>query len=316
MRIYTRIVLDMTKDDFPIIESEGFEYNGEVALCWGTDGTGGGSFGGGGDGSESGIDDSTASRGGYRGKDSQGGGRGSDGSESGIGNRSASRGGYGAEDSRGWGGGDSFGWGGEVGLNGPSPSTRSSAEIEKEISDRAMTKNMGYALSALGLAVPGLGYAGTAFGLASRYGRSRSEETDMEKAAKANGMGEGERGTSSNGEDQSLSSGSRYYISKSMQKEIDRLAAEDAKYKSVADKIAAAKEKSWTPGTTTSSSGTVTTTTPNTSYKDKAASILGRTDSTGTGLGVGAVSSIANPYKTFIAPRLSGGLNATTTTNS
>lgn len=33
MRIYTRIVLDMTKDDLPAIESEGFEYNGEVALC-------------------------------------------------------------------------------------------------------------------------------------------------------------------------------------------------------------------------------------------------------------------------------------------
>lgn len=309
MRIYTRIVLDMTKDDLPVIESEGFEYNGEVALCGrDSDASGGSANGGNGEGN---------------GNEGRGGGGergGGNGGERGVGNRSASRGGYGAEDSRGWGGGGlgggGFGWGGEVGLNGPAPSTRSTAEIEKEINDRAMAKNMGYALSALGLAVPGIGWAGTALGLASRYGRSRSEETDMEKAAKANGMGEGERGTSSNDAGQSLADGLQYHISKSMQKEIDRLAAEDAKYKSVADKIAAAKEKSWTPGTTTSSGGTGTTTTPNTSYKDKAASILGRTDSTGTGLGVGAVSSIANPYKTFIAPRLSDGLNATTTTNS
>ena len=35
MKIYTRIVMDMTQDDLPVVESEGYEYDGPVALCWG-----------------------------------------------------------------------------------------------------------------------------------------------------------------------------------------------------------------------------------------------------------------------------------------
>lgn len=51
MRIYTRIVLDMTKDDLPVIESESFEYSGEMALCGrDSDASGGSANGGNGEG--------------------------------------------------------------------------------------------------------------------------------------------------------------------------------------------------------------------------------------------------------------------------
>lgn len=51
-RIYTRIVLDMTQDDLPVIESESFLYEGPVALCMGrdSDGSGGSANGGNGEG--------------------------------------------------------------------------------------------------------------------------------------------------------------------------------------------------------------------------------------------------------------------------
>jgi hypothetical protein len=35
MKVYTRVVMDMTRDDMPVIESESYEYDGPVALCWG-----------------------------------------------------------------------------------------------------------------------------------------------------------------------------------------------------------------------------------------------------------------------------------------
>jgi hypothetical protein len=35
MKIYTRIVMDMNQDDMPVIESESYEYDGPLALCWG-----------------------------------------------------------------------------------------------------------------------------------------------------------------------------------------------------------------------------------------------------------------------------------------
>ena len=52
-KVYTRVVLDMTQDDFPVIESESYEYEGPMTLCWGGVGAdghdgregGGGSFG-------------------------------------------------------------------------------------------------------------------------------------------------------------------------------------------------------------------------------------------------------------------------------
>lgn len=34
-KIYTRVVLDGTRDGFPIIEQESFEYNGPIAMCFG-----------------------------------------------------------------------------------------------------------------------------------------------------------------------------------------------------------------------------------------------------------------------------------------
>lgn len=63
MRIYTRIILDMTKDDLPVIESESFEYSGEVALCMPSDGAGGRS-GGDGDRGSGGSSDSERGGGG------------------------------------------------------------------------------------------------------------------------------------------------------------------------------------------------------------------------------------------------------------
>ena len=45
MKIYTRIVMDLTQDDLPVLEAEGFEYDGPLALCWGV-GAGAGVSGG------------------------------------------------------------------------------------------------------------------------------------------------------------------------------------------------------------------------------------------------------------------------------
>lgn len=51
-RIYTRIVIDMTQDDLPTVESESFLYDGPVDLCMGrdTDASGGSANGGDGEG--------------------------------------------------------------------------------------------------------------------------------------------------------------------------------------------------------------------------------------------------------------------------
>lgn len=40
MNIYTRVVMDMARDDLPVIESESCEYDGPLALCWGIGGPG------------------------------------------------------------------------------------------------------------------------------------------------------------------------------------------------------------------------------------------------------------------------------------
>ena len=47
-RIYTRIVMDMTQDDLPVIECDSFIYDGPVSLCMGrdSDGSGGSANGG------------------------------------------------------------------------------------------------------------------------------------------------------------------------------------------------------------------------------------------------------------------------------
>lgn len=34
MKIYTRVVMDMTQDDLPVLEEESFEYEGPMALCY------------------------------------------------------------------------------------------------------------------------------------------------------------------------------------------------------------------------------------------------------------------------------------------
>lgn len=92
MRISTRIVLDGTRDDLPVIECDSYEYDGPVAQCMPSDGAGGRS---GGDGDRGSGGSTEGERGGGGG--GEGGG--------GVGNRSASRGGMGAEDASGWGGG-------------------------------------------------------------------------------------------------------------------------------------------------------------------------------------------------------------------
>lgn len=56
-RIYTRIVIDMTQDDLPTIESESYLYDGPVAECMPSDG-GGGRSGGDGDRGSGGSSDS------------------------------------------------------------------------------------------------------------------------------------------------------------------------------------------------------------------------------------------------------------------
>ena len=198
MRIYTRIVLDMTQDDLPVVESESYEYDGPMALCGrDSDASGGSANGGNGEGNEN---------------------EGRDGGDGGSRN-------------------DSFGWGGNVGLNGPAPSTRSTASIEKELSDRELANNVGWGLSAVGLAVPGLGLAGSLARQAAKNGRSYNDWSSMEKAADANGMGEGERGRSSDSDKYTdLPQGLVDYLNQN-------LAPKDDSYKSIADIINAARDK-------------------------------------------------------------------------
>ena len=62
-RIYTRIVIDMTQDDLPTIESESYLYDGPVAECMPSDG-GGGRSGGDGDRGSGGSSDSERGGGG------------------------------------------------------------------------------------------------------------------------------------------------------------------------------------------------------------------------------------------------------------
>lgn len=90
MKIYTRIVLDMTQDDLPVIESESYEYDGNVAMCWG--GKGGGA-------------DSEAGGDAGRGDGRNGGGSGSSGG-GGKGNGSDGNNGQGVGGHRGGGRGD------------------------------------------------------------------------------------------------------------------------------------------------------------------------------------------------------------------
>lgn len=72
-RIFTRIVIDMTQDDLPTIESEGYLYDGPVDLCMPSDGAGGRSGGdgdrgsGGSSESDSGDSDGMGGFGGYGG---------------------------------------------------------------------------------------------------------------------------------------------------------------------------------------------------------------------------------------------------------
>lgn len=118
IRIYTRIVLDMTQDDIPVIESESFLHDGPVDLCMPSDG-----------GRESGDGD----RGSGGSSDSERGGRSGEGGDFGgmdYGGGMGSMGGFaeanqaaaqaGAEAAaRGMSGMDGNGFGGNAGLNGP-----------------------------------------------------------------------------------------------------------------------------------------------------------------------------------------------------
>lgn len=95
MRIYTRIVLDMTQDDMPVIESESYEYDGPLSLCMPSDGAGGRS---GGDGDRGSGGSTDSERGGGSDNDSD---RGFSYSGPTVGNRTASRGGFAKEDALG-----------------------------------------------------------------------------------------------------------------------------------------------------------------------------------------------------------------------
>ena len=46
-KVYTRIVLDMSLDDIPVVESDSFDYDGPWSLCEEGGGDGGGDGGGG-----------------------------------------------------------------------------------------------------------------------------------------------------------------------------------------------------------------------------------------------------------------------------
>jgi len=90
-KVYTRIVLDMTLDDIPVVESDSYEYSGPWSLCE----EGGGDSGGG----DSGGGDSGGGDSGHDGRSSLGGSRGTDNAPGGLGGD-----GYGGFDGGGWGG--------------------------------------------------------------------------------------------------------------------------------------------------------------------------------------------------------------------
>lgn len=282
MRIYTRIVLDMTQDDMPVIESESYEYNGQMALC-----------GWGGVGGSEGMGHETEGDGSSQGGGGSGGGRGG-GSERGVGNRTASRGGYGAEDSRGWNGGGGSGGtgmrgqGGFGGLGIGNPTSYGADEnprgyepsLDKQ-QDRDRAVAVGKGLRAVGLATgnPLASTAGWGVELAGKYGRSRAEMSDMERAAEANGMGEGERGRSSDSDKYAnLPQGLVDYVNKN-------LAPKNDSYKQIADVINAARDKAGLNNTTPVAPKPVT---------DYSAILNKYSDASPTGLGVTPV--VSKPY--------------------
>lgn len=154
-KIYTRIVIDMTQDDLPTIESDFYYHHGPLALCVDgrgdtgqNDGRGDSESGNGTSGSDGGVGNS--------------GGRG-DGGE-GVGNRTASRGGMDAENAMGGlGQGAGFGSGGGFGsvVSGPAPATDWGAAIEAALNDQAMGTfgSMGLAGAYAGAAT-GAGFSG------------------------------------------------------------------------------------------------------------------------------------------------------------
>ena len=132
-RIYTRIVIDMTQDDLPTIESESYLYDGSMALCMPSDGAGGRSGGDGDRGSGRGSDSERGDSEGMGGYGGYGGlGIGNPGSYGGVNDPGrTSVGGYsksGGGSNFGGQAGDSFGFNGVVGLNSPADAIASHAQ--------------------------------------------------------------------------------------------------------------------------------------------------------------------------------------------
>ena len=117
-RIYTRIVMDMTQDDLPVIECDSFLYDGPMALCMGRDSDGSGGSANGGEG-EGGSGESGGREGGSDGGDFGGMDYGGMGSIGGFAeaNQAAAR--AGAEAAAQGMNDRGFGFGGNTGLNGP-----------------------------------------------------------------------------------------------------------------------------------------------------------------------------------------------------
>ena len=150
-KIYTRIVIDMTQDDLPTIESDFYLYDGPMALC--VDGRG-----------DAGNNDGRGDSESGNGSSGRGGGSSDGGSSEGVGNRTASRGGMDAENAMGGlGQGAGFGSGGDFGsvVSGPAPATDWGAAIEAALNDTAMGTfgSMGLAGAYAG-ASTGAGFSG------------------------------------------------------------------------------------------------------------------------------------------------------------
>jgi hypothetical protein len=136
-----------------------------------------------------------------------GGGSG-DGGNTGVGNRTASRGGMAAENARGGlgsMGGAARGEGGFGGMGMGNPASYGAksnpAGYEKSVDVQAQRDNLNMA----GKATRGLGAvvgapvaaAGHVMSAVAKYGRVEGELSDMERAARANGMGDTQRGDGS-----------------------------------------------------------------------------------------------------------------------
>ena len=204
--------MDMTEGDLPEIESESYEYDGEVALCGrDSDGSGGSANGGEGEGGSGESGGSGGERGGGDGNNGQGvgghrgGNRGDGNNASGAGNSADGGRGDGSEGSNISGresmnsGRGQGGFGG-LGIGNPKSygATANPTGYEKSVdvqAQRDLAGNIGKGLRGLGVVTgPMASLAGWGFSTAAKHGRVNGELSDMERAARANGMGDSQGG--------------------------------------------------------------------------------------------------------------------------